>query len=332
MKFIFSGDWHLSAYSQDPIIKGMPERLHYLMIVLNDMAKYAIDNGIDKIVVAGDIFHTKSVIHAIAQSLLLDYIEKFSQITFIVIDGNHDVSSKSGTGISALKCLDSVPNVRMIHTQEQIENVLFVAWTDQLIPAIKKGKADYLVSHFGLNEAQLSSGISIVSDLGLKDVNQYKHVLLGHYHKPQEVSNVWYVGSPIQLDWGEKHEDKRFLVVDSDNDTIESVLIDGYKRHYEFELTKETQEEILKQVEKLKGQGHDIKLKLMTDGVDIDSIPDDLRVIDKREKDITNRGLDSSMSKSDILTKYLEIKEIKPEEMKDYMDVGLKLIDECNME
>ena len=48
MKFIFSGDWHLSAYSQDPIIKGMPERLHYLMIVLNDMAKYAIDNGIDR--------------------------------------------------------------------------------------------------------------------------------------------------------------------------------------------------------------------------------------------------------------------------------------------
>jgi len=45
-----------------------------------------------------------------------------------------------------------------------------------------------LISHFGLSEGMLNSGMSIISDIGLKDLRgKYELVLLGHYHKPQEI-------------------------------------------------------------------------------------------------------------------------------------------------
>jgi len=333
LKFLFTADLHLSAYSQDRIVDGLPERLYYLMTVLHNMAEHAIDNGIDVFVIAGDVFHTKSIIHALAQSLLLDFLNKYNdRIHFIIIDGNHDVSSKSGTGVSGLKCLDSVRNVAMVHDEAFIENIYFVAWNDKTFNRIKNGKDDYLVAHFGLNEAELNSGISIVSDLGLNDIKQYKTALLGHYHKPQEVGNVVYVGSPIQLDWGEKNEEKRFLIVDTVAHTIDSIPTEGYKKHFDFELTKESKDEVIKMAKKLKEEGHEIKITLKEDGVDIDELSGEFRVIDKREKDITNRGIDSSMSKEDIIDKFLIIREIPDDDLKDYKDVALRIINDCTEE
>ena len=89
---------------------------------------YAEDNNIPNIVIAGDTFHTKSIIHALAQSVLLDFVKSFPELNFIIIDGNHDMSSKSGDGVSALRCLDDVNNVDMIHESKQIENIAFVPW------------------------------------------------------------------------------------------------------------------------------------------------------------------------------------------------------------
>lgn len=330
MKFIAIGDLHYSLYGQDPIVAetNLPERLHYLCEVMDNIALYAKENNINKIIVAGDTLHNKSIIHTVAMSVLLDFLRTNSNIEFILVDGNHDMSSKSGNGVSALKSLDTEPNVTVIHKSVQIENILFVPWNSDMIDNIKNGKSEYLIAHLGLNEAQLSSGISIVSEIGLSSLKQYKTCILGHYHKPQEVGNCIYVGSPIQLDWGEKNEEKRFLVVDTDKHTIESIPTIGYKKHYELEITKDNKDSIIESAKKLKNEGHFVNIKKKTN-VDTDDIQEEFRVIDKTEKNIINRGITMLMSDSDKLMKYMEIKEIKKEDQKDYLKEALNLI---NME
>ena len=332
MKIIFTADPHLAAYSNDPVVKGIPEKLYYTMIVLNKILEYAKNESINTIVIAGDLIHTKSIIHSVAQSIFLDFVRGNKDFNFIVLDGNHDQSSRSGKGVSALKFLDSESNVITIHETTLMEdlNLYMVPWNpENMIDDIKKGPKDsYLVSHLGVTEAKLNSGISIVSDIGLKDFKKYKHALLGHYHKPQNIKNVTYIGSPIQMDWGEKNDEKRFIVLDTETGEMESILTEGYKKYIEIELTEANKDEIIEQSREFIKEGHFIKLNKIEE-FDTSSIEEEFRVVSKVEKDITNRGIDSSMTMEEKFSKYLEIKQV-PANYKDvFIHVGIDIVNEC---
>jgi len=327
MKSIITADIHLSLYSQDTVIAGISRRLHYLKQTLHQMADYTVEHEIKYFTIAGDTLHNKSIIHAIAMSILLNFIRSYPNLTFVIIDGNHDMSSKSGDGVSALMSLDTEPNVVMIHEYKEIDNIAFVPWNPKKMKSyIKNSKMDYLVSHFGLNEAMLNSGISIVSDIGLNDLKHFKHCFIGHYHLPQEVGNVTIPGSGIQLDWGEKGEDKRFIVFDSETGQKDSVLITGYQKHIELELNIDNAEEIIKQAKLLKEGGNFVKL-LKVDNVDTSGFEKNFNIVDKTIRDITNRGIDSSMSLEDKLLAYLAIKEIPKEYHEDYIKEAKNIID-----
>jgi len=327
MKFGAISDLHFALYGQDQIHpeSNYPERLHYINKVVRQVADEILSYGLDHIVVAGDTNHTKSIIHSLAMSVLLDYIRDYRNITFTIIDGNHDMSSKSGAGVSALKSLDQESNVNMIHQTTEIENILFVPWDNKIVETVKKGTSEYLVSHFGLNEAQLSSGISVISEIALKDLKQYKACLLGHYHKPQQIGNVYYIGSPIELDWGEKGEEKRYLIVDTDSGSIESIPTTGYIKHIELDIDSENKEEIIKQAKTLKEEGHQVKLN-RTESIELSEISSEFRIVDKVEKDVTNRGIDSSMTDLEKMEKFLDIKDIPDTKREKYLNMGKEIL------
>ena len=116
MKFAFTADIHLSRYGQDPVDEqsGLPERLDSIVGALSSMTEICRESKIKTVVIGGDVLHTKSVIYALAQDLMLQFFEDNSDLSFIVIDGNHDLSSKGSDAISALRALKNVPNVHWI--------------------------------------------------------------------------------------------------------------------------------------------------------------------------------------------------------------------------
>lgn len=332
MKSLYTADLHLSSYSQDRIdsILKLPERLSGIYNALEGMIQYARENKIKKLTVLGDSFHNKSIIHSIAQSVFLDIVRKNRDIIFIILDGNHDMSSMTGDGVSATKCLDNEQNVITIHETIKIENILFVPWNpNTMINDIKNGNADYLMAHLGLNEGVLNSGISLISDIGLKDIKQYKRCYFGHYHTPQAVGNAVYVGSLTHLDMNDKNQGKRFMVFDSDTGEEESIPSSGYKKYYEFELTKDNKEEVMKKIFDLKTEGNHIKLNKMDD-VDISDLKDEYTIVDKVEGDITNRGITSSMTSDSKLDRYLEIKGIAEEKRNVYKNVAFEIIEKIS--
>ncbi len=342
MKFAFIADIHLSKYGQDSIdqTSKLPKRLHMLKDTLYQVAEYCIEHKISNIVIGGDILHGKSIIYAIAQKVMLEYFRHYIEtLYFYVIDGNHDVSGKSSDAVSALESLGNEPNVKWIAMESQaygVGNILFVPYSTIMTDIIKKQESDILISHFGLNEGILNSGISIVSDISMNDlIGRYKLVLLGHYHKPQEIINdqisIYYVGSPIQLDWGEKQDDKRFLVVDSNDLSVQEVPTVGYSKHIELTITNENKQEIFKKAVAFQKDGHKVRI-IKEEQVDLSDIDPDVLVIDKTEQDITNRGISISMSESERLKRYLEVKEIPEEQHEHYMKVAINLIGGLNEE
>jgi len=338
MKYVISADIHLSAYGSDDINQesGLPQRLHSIMIVLYQISDYARENKCE-IIFAGDIFHNKSIIHSIAQSLFLDYIRKNSDLKFHIIDGNHDMSSKSGVGVSALKCVDNEKNVKTYHTGEKVDNIIFIPWNKYMINEIKQSHADYLISHFGLNEAKLNSGISIVSDLGIGDLKNYKTVILGHYHKPQYIqtknTGVYYVGSPVELDLGERGDEKRFLVLDNKEHTIESIPTKGYVKNYVLEITSENKDEVLKEAKKLQKAGHNVQLRKTDALLHIDnSLDKEFNIIDRSEMDVTDRGINMNMDDKDKFLAYLKIKSIPEEQYEFYLGGAIDIVNSVSAE
>ncbi len=337
MKFVFTADIHLSRYSQDKLEDetDLPERLHSLKLSLEQMATYCIYNNINNMVIGGDILHGKSIIYAIAQDIMLNFFMKWTdKIKFYVIDGNHDLSGKGHKIVSALKPLQNISSVTWVPFNEilKIDDILMVPYGPDMVNKIKNNNAKILISHFGLSEGILNSGISIVSDISLKDlIGKYELVLLGHYHKPQEIIrddiSLYYSGSPIQLDWGEKNEEKRFLVVDSETMEVNSIPTTGYKKHIELDITNSNKSEIIELAKEAKEQGYYVKV-VKRETVDL-GIENDFMVIDKVERDITNRGITSVMSQSDKFKKFLEIKEISEVDQEIYLRKALELVDRC---
>lgn len=335
MRAVVTADLHYSLYGSDPVMNnGLHERLYYIDKVFREsILDYAVKNDISNCIVAGDIFHNKSIIHSLAMATFVDTIRSYPNIKFYLIDGNHDHSKMSGDGVSALKALDTEPNVVIVHDTLEIENIYMVAWKNDLIKNIKKkNNCNYLISHFGLNEASLSSGLSLVADIGINELKKnYKYVILGHYHKPQEITSdgiqVFYTGSPIQLDRGERGETKRFLDIDFENDDIKSIETSGYKKYFQLKISdNESIDEILLEAKKLEESGHEVKLELSGDDLDVSKIPDDFNKIDKREIDITNRGVSLDMTEEDRLKAFMKIKEIPESEFEQYLNVAKELI------
>jgi len=134
---------------------------------------------------------------------------------------------------------------------------LYVPFSNNFLQEIKNSQsADILLSHIGLNEAVLQSGLSKVDKISISDIAKFKLALLGHYHRPQNFSNentsVWYAGSLISKDWNDKNETKRFLVYDTETLEIESVNIEcGIPRFIEYIITDITDKvKIFEQAEK----------------------------------------------------------------------------------
>ena len=338
MRFAFVADIHLSKYGTDKIEESsnLPERLHSIMCSLESVAMHCLAEGIDNLVIGGDVFHGKSVIYSLAQNLFLKFLKKYTDkgLTFYVIDGNHDLSGKGKDVVSALYTLKGFEGVHWIPAGETlaVEDILFVPYSYEVADIVKKNRAKVLISHFGLSEAELSSGLSIVSDVSAKDLREkYQLVLLGHYHKPQEIIGqnfrLFYVGSLIQLDWGEKNEEKRFLVVDSKTLDVESIPITAYLKHVEIILQEDNKEEALEFARKAKQAGDHVKI-IMKERVNLDDVKDEFTVVDKTEIDITDRGITSSMSEEDKLKKYLQIKEIPENLHKEFLELAKPIVDE----
>ena len=339
MKFAFIADIHLSKYGQDKLEEttGLPERLDSIKNALYEVGDYCYDNDIEKIVMGGDLYHNKSIVYSIAQEIMIDFFEQYEDLEFIIVDGNHDLSGKGQNVVSALRPLSKCENVEWVtESSTRFNDVIYIPYSHDVVNQVKTNSGRILISHFGLSEGVLSSGMSIISDVSVKDLmNKYELVLLGHYHKPQEIiqSNfqLYYVGSLIQLDWGEKGEEKRFLVVDTDTMQVDSIPITQYRKHIEIEITPDTKTAAMLQAQQAIDAGDHVKI-VMKETVDMTDYKGEFNIVDKTEKDITDRGISSSMSMSDIHQRYMEIKEIPEDQREAYLNIGMEIINECEGE
>lgn len=224
---VFSGDWHLHPWKRFSTItkEGYNSRLWEQLEVITAVVDWANDHRANYFIVPGDIFHAqgeylnKDVIRA--AYVLLDRIK--AQV--ILLPGNHDIFREK----TVFRQFKDIAHVITSATVMPLggKNWGFIPYRRNF-KDFQKGLAnvtgvDYLVCH------QMFSGTKVGPeqyDFRLKEVfdsnaiSPFRAVVSGHCHKHQRLDNIWYVGSPLQMDFNDEGDDRGFMIYETEQFTF----------------------------------------------------------------------------------------------------------------
>jgi len=340
-KIVLTADLHLQMWNDTYVDdNGIPLRLAEIVNSVKEICNYAKSNNINKVGILGDINDLKDIAHTRAFVYFIkNVIEVYTDIHFYILHGNHDSSSF----ISRESSIDlfSGTNVTIISSPQVINNIAWVPHSksilDDINSLIKDSKdIKILFSHFGLNEGTLSSGISIKTNISAKHLKNFKVVVLGHYHKPQSINNVHYVGSPIQLRKDEAGEEKRFLVLDLDTYELESKPLNNFRKYKQIAIkSKDELDDKIEEALKLKENRDYVSLSIeyKAESTEINNIRESAEnIVVNFDTSPETKMLDikSSMTMKEQMIKYMEMKQINEKDKDKFLATGLEIISNQN--
>lgn len=246
-KVLLFSDIHIATH------KRKTERLNDCLNVLDWVFQTAEKNNIENIIFGGDLFHDRQKIEIFAYQKTYEIIRKWlntKKFNLYLLLGNHDLWFNEKTNISSVIPFSDISNIRVISEVERIKidnhNWDFIPFTHDPIVSIKKlneldGKKEYAIGHLAIDGAKLHT--NVISDVVIEHDGDmvvvkseifkgYKHVFLGHYHASQKLdANVEYIGSPLQLSFGEAFQEKHLIIFDQDKKECEYILNDFSPKH-----------------------------------------------------------------------------------------------------
>ncbi len=228
MKYICIADLHCKIRGYEQVVDGIPESLYYPLENLRKAALKAKEENAT-LIILGDIIHDKYRLSPISLSYIYQYFEEIDsyKIDTVLIAGNHDYIEYNNRYVSWLEGL-KFSNIQIVlpNQYETLGNVLFLSngSIETMQESIENCLEDYILfGHFGLYEASLSGTEFKTGEFTIKQLSKFKKVILGHIHKPQQISNVIYVGSVIPTTISEYSEQKHFIIYDDESNEITEV-------------------------------------------------------------------------------------------------------------
>lgn len=311
-KYLVFSDLHLhnwGDFSQSDSITGN-SRLTNQINALDDIMSTARSEG--RIVLfLGDLFHQRGRVATNVFNHAMDVLGRYSDVSIIAIEGNHDNVSNSINSISSLEPFTVLPNFKLIEKYQKItidngDTIVGISYGEEyeeLKKFIRENSATILMAHLGV-EGALGAGKSkldgafTVGDL-MSDTN-YSLTLLGHYHKQQYfLNNSLYVGNPVAQDFGDEG-DKGYFKFDTINNRVDIDTLEFVPLNYPH-FIKITSDNIgdFDNIEEL-SENNFIRVVLPESTIKEttlkeDSLPDNVRL----EKQIVSKDADSRIDISD---------------------------------
>lgn len=256
-KCLFFGDIHIHPH------KRSSERLQDCLDCLDWVFQTAKENKVQNIVFLGDLFHDRQKIDVLTYQRTFEIFERHlrhANFQVYLLLGNHDLwhfQKCDVSSVNPLRAIDGIevvdsPKILLLNdvpiaflpfTHSPIEGAkeLQTEWEQLVLP---KGTRRILTSHIAIDGAlynarhQTFSEVIIEHDSDMVKVGSelfdwWDNVFLGHYHAAQRLDDrVEYIGSPLQLSFGESDQQKHVLIYDLENGQREYVTNDFSPKHY----------------------------------------------------------------------------------------------------
>lgn len=213
------------------------ERLEQCLKIIDWVFETAKERKIKNILFGGDLFHDRQKIDVFVYHKTFEVIHKNMSVknapNLYLLLGNHDLWCYEKTDFSSVYPLSSIKNVTVISNPSTLDiegfKVSFLPYThdpEKDLDTIKDADKRVLIGHVAIDGAIWNSKfntkaeVSIENDGDVKKVTVdifkgWQRVLLGHYHAEQQMcDNVEYIGSPLELSFGEEGQQKHIIELD----------------------------------------------------------------------------------------------------------------------
>lgn len=328
---IVIGDLHLKIDTKNNLIILINQVLNYLK------DKKSLDYDL---VFVGDIYNDKAIIRSEIQSflynLLKDISNKFRKI--YVLAGNHDLENKDSDKSSLGIFKYIFKNIIIIDSTYQVhDDCLFVPYKNNaekfndIISKYASNNIKNIFCHQAINGFLLNNSMSCSDGIAIKNLLNFNgNILAGHFHKPQNNKNIYYIGSAWSQNFSEANDEKRFIVLNNDN-TINSITIDGIGRHIFLNIDAYDEENKSKEILSKLNSNDIIKIEITGIKKDVDFTIQDIlnnnkdsfykislnaKYINSNKKSI----IKENSSLEDMLNKYIEYNS------ENFNDVNLSLL------
>jgi len=256
-KVIIASDLHIHPH------KKSLGRLYNCLEVLEWIFKTAHEKEAGNIIFAGDLFHDRQKVDVLTYQHTFEIFEKYlcgSQLKAWLLLGNHDMWHKEKWDYSSVKPLGAVCGVTVIDTPCTIALdgctplINFLPFTTNPIDALSKLENDsefkILFAHIAVDGALWNvrsntfaevfiehDGDMVKVDAGI--LSKWDQVFLGHYHASQQITDkIEYVGSPLQLSYGEAFQKKHIILYDLNTHEKEYITNTFSPKHYVYDLSE----------------------------------------------------------------------------------------------
>ena len=222
---------------------GCNSRFHEIAKVFRSAADYAEENDCESIFILGDLFHDRGFIEVPVYNGVYQLLKETAGrgIRVHIFPGNHDCLDLRAMHIEKnLHSLFMFEKIAYIHEKPTLVQtsyfpVAVVPYSNsgREVLAVTERMADKMsgdirpvMFHHSFNEAVTGPAEWCMPHaLDAKDLSEkYTHKFSGHYHLHQKVTgNLWYIGTPIQHNFGERNYTEGFI----------HLLPDGSWKHIE---------------------------------------------------------------------------------------------------
>jgi DNA repair exonuclease SbcCD nuclease subunit len=246
-KIIILGDVHFDVGNGNQTVLE-----NQLQFFNNQLFPYMKENNIKTIIQLGDLMDNRNKVSVnVTHYLKKDFFDvmKREGISLYTLIGNHDIYHKDTREIHSLGLFDIIyDNFYIINDIQTLnisdKNLLIVPW---VLPDEKYNFEDYLdtnyiFGHFETNGVEMVKGINCNSShaFGMDSFKGIK-TFSGHFHlrRYYETSNIYYVGTPNQINWSDYNEQKGFHVLDIPSGNLEFIENIVSTKHIKIILNSE---------------------------------------------------------------------------------------------
>lgn len=259
MKILIFSDLHAHQFSEFAYINenGINSRLQASLDIIDQIKNYCIEYNIKHVLFAGDLFHTRPSVDTLTHYLTLDKLISLSSEVYklVILPGNHDSYTKN-IQFNSLRLLENIETICILNSQHSvnIQNYSISNEIVNIVPLEHNGSLEYLeklkrkdtinilLSHNEFIGSQTPAGYIFEDGLDSKPLSEsFDFVFNGHIHKYQQFqNNVFNIGSPLHQDWGDKWQDKGFLILNTETKNVEFIKTKypEFREINESELTK----------------------------------------------------------------------------------------------
>lgn len=189
--------------------------------------------NIDTVIHCGDLMHKRKTVDYKTLSRVINIFEKFreSNIKIHLVIGNHDTYYRNTNNLNSVDLLfkefSDILKVYKDPTNIIIGDTSFLLlpWIneenrDASLGLLKTSEANYVVGHLEINGFQMVKGLECTHGFKRSVFKRFKRVFSGHFHLRSYVDNIFYVGTPYELNWNDFGNIKGYHILDTETDEL----------------------------------------------------------------------------------------------------------------